>query len=251
MLSALPPMLSFVTGSVTRPLYFLWHQFGSLSSGQKLFMVIPFALGFAAGRLRPFWKRYTNILDIPMTFYGPKAPVLVGRAVTVTDGDTIRFLHQPTPWHPSSLETTKTGQNKKPKVSDVALPIRICTIDTPETAKFGKPGQPFGVEAKEALQQFLNHKKVYCRLLQKDQYNRAVAQVFVRSQWLRRPRYVDEYLLKQGLAEVYRGGGAVYGPKGLDSYTAMEQTAKANQVGMWAQGNQRESAADYKKRTKE
>ena len=119
-----------------------------------------------------------------------------------------------------------------------------------ETAKFGKPGQPFGVEAKEALAEFLDNRPVHVRLLQKDQYNRGVAQVFLKSPWLRRPMHVDEYMLKQGLAEVYRGGGAVYGPRGVDRYTVLEETAQTNRVGMWAQGSQRESAADYKKRTK-
>ena len=87
-------------------------------------------------------------------------------------------------------------------------------------------------------------------MLHKDQYGRGVAEVFVRGKALRRPIYADEHLLKLGMAEVYRGGGAVYGPKGLETYNVLEQTAQAHHVGMWSQGAQRESAADYKKRTK-
>lgn len=118
-----------------------------------------------------------------------------------------------------------------------------------ETAKFGKQGQPFGEEAKHALEDFLKNRKVYVRLLQKDQYARAVAQVYVKNFW-GRPQYADEYMLRQGLAEVYRGGGAVYGPKGLEAYSAMEAEAQRQKVGIWSM-KKRESAAEYKKRTKD
>ena len=60
-------------------------------------------------------------------------------------------------------------------MSDVALPIRICTIDTPETAKFGKEGQPFGEDAKKLLSNMVDDKIVNIRLLQKDQYGKSEA----------------------------------------------------------------------------
>ena len=140
-------------------------------------------------------------------------------------------------------------------MSEYALPVRICTIDTPETPKFGKPGQPFGIEAKEALKALLENKKIGMRLLQTDQYGRAVAQVFAPGplSWLpgflRSETMVDEHMLQAGLAEVYVGGGAVYGPQGLDKYLEMQAEAKSNKLGIWSQGK-RESAAEYKKRTK-
>ena len=111
---------------MTRPLYYFWHQFLSLTNGQKLLLGAVFGIGFAFVRVRPFWKRYIQVADIPSSMFGPYAPVLVGRAVSVTDGDTIRFLHRPTPFHPTSLSP---GQKK----SEFALPIRLCSIDTPGT----------------------------------------------------------------------------------------------------------------------
>merc|ERR1712226_578758 len=101
-----------------------------------------------------------------------------------------------------------------------------------ETAKFGKKGQPFGEEAKQALKNLLGNNRVYVRLLQKDQYGRAVAQVFIRRRipWIGPPLHVDEYMLKQGLAEVYTGGGAVYGPKGLETYKELEATARTQKL---------------------
>lgn len=59
---------------------------------------------------------------------------------------------------------------------------------------------------------FLGSGPVYVRLLQRDQYGRAVAQVFKRKFFFGK-QFVDEEMLTAGMAEVYQGGGAVYGPK--------------------------------------
>jgi endonuclease YncB( thermonuclease family) len=111
---------------------------------------------------------------------------------------------------PAFLRFHSSKLTKKQKISEYALPIRVCTIDTPETAKFGKTGQPFGEEAKSYLSSLIENKTIRIRLLQKDQYGRAVAQVqkpvplFQKIFWFfMKPKYVDELLLKQGLAEVY------------------------------------------------
>lgn len=65
----------------------------------------------------------------------------------------------------------------------------------------------------------------------------------------RKATYVEEVLLQAGLAEVYQGMGAVYGHKGKEYYLRLEKTAQQSEKGMWALST-RESAADYKRRTK-
>jgi micrococcal nuclease len=173
---------------------------------------------------------------------GLHSSYLKGRVVSVSDGDTFRFYHQPT-WFHSSTPSSHT------KLSDQTIAIRICTIDTPEVAKFGNPSQPFGDDAKALLQQqILDSTNLKIQILQRDQYGRAVASVSKPSFFGR--TYMDEVMLKAGLAEVYRGGGAVYGPKGKDYYIELEETARNNKTGMWSQTN-RESAAKFKMRTKE
>ena len=250
-------------------------EFNNLSNFQKGMFLAIFLLGIQIGRsFGSLWKRYTEAVDIPSAYFGPKAPYLKGRCVSVSDGDTIRFLHVPTPFHvsrvPPQPKRDKNGNKKKvPKVSEIALPIRVCTIDTPETAKFGKSGQPFGQEAKEYLSSLVDDKMISIRLLQKDQYGRAVAQVLQpgllsQQSWLvrlallpilpifkllQRNKCVDELLLREGLAEVYQGMGAVYGPLGKDKYLEIMEEAKKKKVGIWSLKN-RESAAEYKKRTK-
>ena len=127
-------VLSTLSGS----LLFFVREFRGMTPPQKVvllcFCVTSFALGRCASK--PFWKRYESVLDIPKHYFGATAPVSRGRAVSVSDGDTIRFLHTPTRLHPTDIR-----KEKKEKASEHALPIRICTIDTPETPKFGKPGQ--------------------------------------------------------------------------------------------------------------
>ena len=219
-----------------------FRELKALNTIQTVLFFSTFLLGIQIGRTKPFWKRFTNVLDIPSSYFGPEGKVLKGRAVRVSDGDTLRFLHVPSPFNPTHLDKSK-GE----KLSETALPVRICTIDTPETSKFGKPGQPFGPEAKARMKELCEDKMIRVKLLQKDQYGRAVATVDT-GRWPFR-RAVDEIMLKEGLAEVYQGGGAVYGRKGLAKYLEMEEEARRSKVGIWSLKN-RESAAEYKKRTK-
>mmetsp|Transcript_44759 Transcript_44759/g.50187 ORF Transcript_44759/g.50187 Transcript_44759/m.50187 type:complete len:331 (-) Transcript_44759:430-1422(-) len=221
---------------------FTLQEIKQLTPIQTILVAATFFIGYRLGRIQPFWKRITSVLDIPSGYFGPTAPILKGRAASITDGDTIRFLHVPTWFHPLSI-----NKSKKEKLSTTCLPIRLCTFDTPETAKFGKPGQPFGDDAKAYLTQLLENKVVKLRLLSKDQYGRAVAQVYT-GRWPAR-KFVDEQMLKAGLGEVYQGMGAVYGPLGMGLYLDIEKQAKKEKIGIWSQEN-RESAADFKKRTK-
>jgi endonuclease YncB( thermonuclease family) len=84
--------------------------------------------------------------------------------------------------------------------------------------------------------------------LQADQYGRGVAQVYTDG-FLFRHQHVDKIMLRAGLAKVYQGSGAVYGPKGKESYLQLQNMAAAAKVGMWSQ-KKRKSAAEYKRRTK-
>ncbi|KAE9194573.1 hypothetical protein PF002_g23558 [Phytophthora fragariae] len=152
------------------------------------------------------------------------------------DGDTFRARHLPLFRGPGSFDG---------KLSDHTLQIRLAGIDTPETAKFGNPGQPFGDDAKKWLASTLEGKKLTLTLLHKDQYARAVCMV----QYGRWPfrRDASEEILKVGLGQVYRQAGAVYGGK-QEIYEGLEEKARKKKKGIWSQGKKMESSSDYKDR---
>jgi len=106
---------------LTTAAQFVVYHLQELSGPQRLLLLSAFVLGVCVGRIRPFWVRWVDAQSIPAVMFGPSAPFLPGRAVSVSDGDTIRFLHTPTPWSPRKLSQGDT-------MSKVALPVRICTM---------------------------------------------------------------------------------------------------------------------------
>lgn len=194
-------------------------------------------LGFKLGRVRPAWRAITSLQDLSSADIGAKTAWMRGTVVSVSDGDTVRFIHRPTMFH-----------SKEKFDKDHRLAIRLCTIDTPETAKFGKQGQAFGEEARDHLKSLCLDQNVRIKVLQIDQYGRGVAEV-VRPGWIWNT-YLDEEMLKAGLAEVYQGSGAVYGRLGKEGYLKIMEAAKSKGIGIWSDPN-RESAAEYKRRTKD
>jgi micrococcal nuclease len=192
---------------------------------------------------------------------------LKGQCISVSDGDTFRFLHQAHMFQSTRLEDfvrkKKEEEGGGAKLSESTLAVRVCTIDTPETAKFGQPGQPHGDAAKDHLSALLLDRKCEVRLLQADQYGRAVAEVRCRRPrcslvpfLFRRTVYADEHMLAAGLAEVYRGQGATYGRRGKEHYEQLQEEAQRQRIGMWSSqtggaANAPESAAEYKARMKE
>ena len=202
-----------------------------------------FLLGWRLAKAGASWRRFTAVSDIPSSQVGAGAPWLRGRVVSVTDGDTLRIYHTPSLLHSSRMDESQ-------KLSDSTLQIRVCTIDTPETSKFGRPSQPFGEEAKEHLSSLVNDRMVKVRVLATDQYGRGVGEVLAPGPLFGFPRkYADTEMLKAGLAEVYQGGGAVYGQNGKEAYLAMEEKARKKKKGIWSLRN-RETAAEFKARAK-
>lgn len=208
--------------------------------------VAAFGLGLVVGKRASSsmmnLRRITSANSLQNSHIGPQSAKLKGCVVSVSDGDTFRLYHRPT-WFHSSTPDADT------KLSDQTIPIRIVGIDTPEVAKFGKPSQPFGEDAKALLEKHILDRTVNVQILQRDQYGRAVANVSRRT-WYGSSQFMDELMLKAGLAEVYQGAGAVYGPRGKDYYLQLEEAARNNKKGMWSEAN-RESAAEFKARMKE
>ena len=125
--------------------------------------------------------------------------------------------------------------------------IRIAGIDAPEGAHFGHPAQPYSKEALDWLTSYILHRRVRAYVYKKDQYNRAVATVYVRK-WLVR-RDVGYRMLKLGLATVYEAKtGAEFGPGLEEKYRKAEWWAKRKRKGLWGGATKKdfETPRDYK-----
>ncbi|KAK7032442.1 putative endonuclease lcl3 [Paramarasmius palmivorus] len=120
-----------------------------------------------------------------------------------------------------------------------------------QCAHFGKPGQPHSEESLAWLRQRILGKTVYCRLLQRDQYNRIIAHVSVKHRFLPWGSSLAVEMLREGMAGVYEQAGAQYGPGGKEEFLRIEAEAKAARRGMWKSGLSGETPAEYKRRYQE
>lgn len=184
--------------------------------------------------------RYETAQDIPSNYFREKRSI-DAVVVKVTDGDTYRVRHIPR----SNSKVEFEG-----KLTDHTIAIRIAAVDTPEISKFGNPGQRFGEEAKEFVQQRLLHKRVSIKLLSRDQYGRVVGLVTYREPRLfffSSNKDISEELLSEGLAVVYRQGGAQYDGS-ISVWNSLEQRAIDGRKGIWSKGKDNaELPSAYKK----
>ena len=126
--------------------------------------------------------------------------------------------------------------------------MRIAGVDAPEGAHFGKPAQPGAKEALDWLTSYVLSRRVRVYVYRKDQYDRAVASVYVRKGVLRRD--VGLQMLRGGLATVYEAKtGAEFGAL-EHKYRRAERWAKLRRVGIWGTKKRDfESPREYKTRT--
>jgi len=111
------------------------------------------------------------------------------------------------------------------------ISIRLAGVDAPEGAHFGNPAQPGAQEAFNWLTAYIKDRRVRAYIYKRDQYERAVATVYVR-RWLLR-RDVGLQMLKKGLATVYEAkSGAEFGDL-EDKYRRAEGWARIRKKGIW------------------
>lgn len=196
---------------------------------------------------RSYLKRIPQAYRISDTFWRKRS--IFGTVTRVGDGDGFHLFHTPggrlagwgwLPWR-------RVPQGTK-ALKDRTIQIRLAGVDAPETAHFGRPGQPWGKEALEWLNNYILHRRIRAYVYRKDQYDRAVATVYVRKGLLRRD--VGLQMLRNGLATVYEAKtGAEFGSL-EEKYRKAEWWAKAKRKGMWRGKKQDyESPMDFKRRT--
>lgn len=139
-------------------------------------------------------------------------------------------------------------------LQDNTIVVRIAAVDTPETAKFGKEGQAYAEEAKQFAIDKILGKRVSVKLLSRDQYGRVVGLISFKERGffgILSTKDLSEELLKNGLAVVYRQGGAQYDGS-IERWNALETAAQKKRIGIWKDGKDRvDLPSDFKKKKRE
>jgi len=136
-----------------------------------------------------------------------KKSSLFGRVMQVKDGDTVVI---------SPLEG---GQ---------FFTCRLYGIDTPEIPHRGKPGQPFGYEAKKYLKSLILGRTVKVYTTGKKTYGREICLIYFNG------KDINLEMVKAGYAWAYRRYlKRPYASKYIDA----ERKARDNRLGLWKQMN--------------
>lgn len=119
--------------------------------------------------------------------------------------------------------------------------------------KSDPPSQPFAQEATDFTASLVQDQKVRIKLLRKDQYGRAVAKVQSPKRSFLPPfkrKDVSMELIERGLATLYTGGGAEYDDK-KEVLQKKQHIAQKKKRGVWSQGKNYLSPAEFKKQQKQ
>lgn len=128
-----------------------------------------------------------------------RAQVFQAKVVAVSDGDTVRVQ-------------AGTGSQ---------LRIRLLGIDAPELGHGGRPSQPFGAEARNALAGQIEGRRVQLNCPREDRYGRLVCVI------LKDGVDINLWMVEQGWAWAYRSSQA-------DAPLAQAQTqARSAGRGLW------------------
>ena len=228
---------------------------GAIVSRPVAAFVLAYAAGVGSGlacaaSVADRWERYHTVEDVPARRF-KRREALDAVVVKVSDGDTLRARHVPALDFLRSKEgrTRAEGGGGTARLSEETLLIRLCAVDAPETAKFGGKGMPFADEATDFVKGQLQGKTVRVKLLSRDQYGRAVADVSYGGVFGLFRKDLSVELLKEGLATVYKSAGAQYDTRSLDEWERIEDDARMNKKGIWSAGDAMDPAA-YKRQQK-
>jgi micrococcal nuclease len=135
-------------------------------------------------------------------------------------------ISQPTGVSSAQVVSVGDGDTLRAKMQGQTVTIRLGCIDAPEMAQ-----NPFGVQAKNRLQQILPAgQAVQVRSIERDQYGRTVGELFSGG------RSVNLQMVAEGQAAVYTqylsGCAATQ-----NQYLQAEKQAKQKRLGFWSQSN--------------
>ncbi|MDD9912830.1 MAG: thermonuclease family protein [Alphaproteobacteria bacterium] len=106
--------------------------------------------------------------------------------------------------------------------------VRLLGINTPEPGTSRRPAEPWGLQASDFTKKLLENQKINITTQAKDRdrYGRVLANVFLSD-----GTWVNEHLLREGVAHVYTFPDSSYDIKAL---FAAENAAREAKKGIWA-----------------
>ena len=131
---------------------------------------------------------------------------ITGTVTRVSDGDTL---------------TIKTDKKK-------TITVRLARIDAPEISHYGKPAQPYGIEARDWLKEVARGEPVTVQIDTVDKYGRSVGTVFMGNENL------NAIMVEDGYAWVYDQYAQDVQGAGLNE---LEQVAREKKKGLWQDAN--------------
>lgn len=211
--------------------------------------VLLLSAGLTAGAILSY-KMYTRYVRRIRTYLDLTPDILdrqrklYGRVTRVGDGDNFRFYHTPggvfLGWG-----WARHVPMSRSALKDETLMIRLCGVDAPEAAHFGKPAQPYSAEALHWLQNYVNGRSVSITPFSIDQYKRVVARAQV-WKWTGK-KDVSAEMLRNGLGVVYESSyGAEFG-NNESWYRKLEAAAKKKKRGLWSLGKKMVTPGEFKR----
>ncbi|KDQ52342.1 hypothetical protein JAAARDRAFT_40235 [Jaapia argillacea MUCL 33604] len=172
-----------------------------------------------------------------------------GVVTSVGDADNFRLYHTPAFGWRWPLKFRRVPSKARVLVNNT-LHIRLAGVDAPEASHFGRPAQPYSKESLAWLKSKIEGKTVYCQLIKRDQYGRIIANVTLPHflPTLSKGKCLSMEMITAGWVTTYTSAGAEYGKWGREEFERVEGEAKAARRGMWKDGTELESPAEYKKR---
>jgi endonuclease YncB( thermonuclease family) len=136
------------------------------------------------------------------------------------------------------VQSCSDGDTCTVQVEGLSFRVRLLGIDAPEVAHKGRPGQPFGQDAKEALNALVAGKRLEVTQHGIDSYNRPLVTIAVGE------TLVNEELVRRGLAEVWEGKSTF----NLTKLRLLQGEARKSKRGIWSLGEAYVSPHLFRKR---
>lgn len=170
-----------------------------------------------------------HVRDIPQHFFHNRT--LRGRVTRVGDGDNFHFFHIPGGIFAGWDWLRATPKANARGLKGQTLHVRLCGVDAPERAHFGKPAQPYSEEALQWLKDHLLGRKVNMKPLALDQYGRVVGKVEILT-WFGW-KNVSLEMIKNGIGVVYEGKTFAEFDGDEAIFRKAEMKAKKQKKGLW------------------